>query len=224
MCILLNGPGIFLTFPVRIAFQIAGGFVFRNNRLGGAEEARDFLVAFGDEGNTVADLNACAEVFNMAEAEAAVGGVFADGLGVVGAVNAEAFDVKTDPVGAAMIAGARADHGARMVVSRIFEAVSDPIFAIGAGADGRADGDVVNFEDALAFKEGELAVGKADDDATGGRGRRFAGELGGGLPNGLLRGGANRGENRKSGKAGEAELRLSGAVSWPAHRMLPSDR
>ncbi len=46
--------------------------------------------------------------------------------------------------------------------------VDDLEFAGRAGSGGFAHGDVVNFEDALAFEKGEFPIGEADHDPAGG--------------------------------------------------------
>lgn len=193
------------------------GFVGFGGAGRGAEEARNFVGALGNERNVVADLDAGEEVFNVfiAEADAAVGRVFADRVGAIGAVDAEAFDAQTDPAGAEGILRAGTDDDAGLVVRGIFQALHDLVFAGGAGADGSADGHVINSDDAITFKQGEFAVRVADDDTAGWMRRGF--RCGGW---GILRGSSICAE----GESGEEDVGKGGPfrfesdfVGWPVH-------
>jgi hypothetical protein len=197
----------------------------------GAEEAGEFVVALGDERNAVADLNAGEEVLNVtvAEADAAVRGVLADGVRLVGAVDAEALDVQTDPARAEGIVRAGADHDAGLVVGGIFQALRDLKFTGRAGADGRADGYVVNLDDAVAFEEGEFAIGEANDDAAGWLGFGWGLSLRGGDPGAEVEGGGE--EQELEGVQG-VEVDLAGwavhlgspCFCWPAWWVMAGER
>jgi hypothetical protein len=174
MCFLLGGLETFLTFAVnfwRNSRFVAGlqSFVSLGQAGRGAEEAGSFVGALGYERNVVANLNARKEVSNVfiAEADAAVRDVLADRVRAIGAVDAESFDVETDPARTEGILRAWTDDDTGLVVRGILQALHDLEFAGGAGADGCADGHVINFDHAIPFEQSEFAVGKADDDAAG---------------------------------------------------------
>jgi hypothetical protein len=96
-------------------------------------------------------------------------------------VDAEASYAQAHPTGAEGIAGSRGDDDARLGVRGIGEAVGNLKFAAGAGADLRADGNVVDFYYAAVFEKSEFAVGNADNDATGGSRLGNIGIFGSGL-------------------------------------------
>lgn len=62
---------------------------------------------------------------------------------------------------------AGSDDDTGLVVRGIFQALYYLVFASGARADVSADGHIINFDDAITFEQGEFAVCKADDDASG---------------------------------------------------------
>ena len=205
-------------------FGVAGRLIARLQDFGSiggcgrrTEETRGFVRAFGDERDRVAYLNACEEVLDVAvaEANAAVGSVLADGVWPVGAVNAEALDVKANPAGAERVIRAGADNYAGMVVGGIFQAAHDVEFTGGAGAVCGADGDVVDAEDAVAFGESQFAIRKADDDVAGWRGR-FVGVCGGDLSH------SGSGTAEEGGEDSEVEAARGVCfgvvgVAWPVH-------
>ena len=102
----------------------------------------------------------------IAEPNAAVGGVVANGIRAVGAVNAETPEVQTDPARAERIVSAGADDEAGLVVRGIFEAFCDLELAARTGAQRRPNGGIVDFDDAVVFDKGQFAVADADDDAA----------------------------------------------------------
>src|SRR5215469_21696 len=136
----------------------------------GAENLRDFIGAFRDYRDAVSDFQAHKQFLDLAiaQANAAVGGVVANGIGAVGAVDAEALDVQAHPARAEWIARAGFDDHAGAVVGWILEALGDLELAARALARRRADGDVVDFHDPVFFHQGKFAIRDADDDATRG--------------------------------------------------------
>src|SRR5208282_2364377 len=168
-------------FGLIVTRDLRGRSVFRS-----AEDLREFLGAFAEQRDAIADADTGEEVLDVAiaQADATMRSVLADGIGAVGAVNAEALDVETHPTRAEGIAGAGGDDHAGLVVARILEALRDLEFSGGAGVFRGADGHGVKLDEAAIFQQGKLAVGDADDDAANRSGLCGSGVAGSGLRGG----------------------------------------
>src|SRR5271157_2958596 len=234
MCDLLCRTGKLFDMSVATLFAGVGlGLIVTRDLRGGgvcriAKNLREFLGALAEQSDAIADADAGEEVLDVAiaQANAAMRSVLADGGGAIRAVNAEALNAQTHPARAKWIAGAGADDHAGLVVAGILEALRDLEFSGGAGALRGADGDGVELDEAAVFEEGQLAVGDADNDAANWGGLRGCGRVGNRLRGG--RGGERECQREEHDGEPRVGLRSRLVCFWlPPHGVcsfLPTQR